>query len=268
MPVIHCRFSFKGASGGNTCRMPPNPVTLETENPMKILIAAILVYTACAFGLTIEQAEYFFDSDPGAGNGQPLTLVPGSVAAIDGSISLTGLTPGTHRLYVRCRDAGGTWSATQCAVVHRPPLAGTQVLAGAEYFLSSDPGEGLGTALRPADGVWDSARETIVDTLRGLPYGRTVIGFRCRDERGLWSATVLDTVLVVPVLTIQPGSAAGDIVLTWTAGRSGATTLVQRSVAASGPFATIATVTDTSYTDTGAATARPGGFYQVRVSGE
>ena len=52
------------------------------------------------------RAEYYFDTDPGVGNGTAMT-VNGSTVSANGSLS--GLF-GQHTLYVRVQDAAGNWS--------------------------------------------------------------------------------------------------------------------------------------------------------------
>jgi len=61
----------------------------------------------------IVQAEYFIDTDPGIGNGTPITITPGlNITDIPLSISTTGLSVGPHNFYVRSRSADGKWSLT------------------------------------------------------------------------------------------------------------------------------------------------------------
>lgn len=61
----------------------------------------------------IVQAEYFIDTDPGLGNGTPITITPGTnITDIPLSISTTALSVGPHNFYVRSRTADGKWSLT------------------------------------------------------------------------------------------------------------------------------------------------------------
>ncbi len=58
----------------------------------------------------IQQVEYFIDTDPGYGNGTPVTLPSaGSDLTIDFSVSLTGLIDGNHVLYIRAKDELNNW---------------------------------------------------------------------------------------------------------------------------------------------------------------
>lgn len=55
--------------------------------------------------------EYFFDTDPGAGNAAPVLFTPTpNVSSLIFSFNVCNLTAGAHRLYVRAKDALGRWS--------------------------------------------------------------------------------------------------------------------------------------------------------------
>ena len=59
----------------------------------------------------LEQAEYFYDTDPGTGNGIAMNSfsLADTITLTDTLPSAT-LTAGTHRLYVRVRDSMNVWS--------------------------------------------------------------------------------------------------------------------------------------------------------------
>ncbi|HUC80013.1 MAG TPA: hypothetical protein VMR70_03820, partial [Flavisolibacter sp.] len=55
----------------------------------------------------VVKAEYFFDTDPGPGNGSPVNLpVSADIANYSQSLPLNGtaLSNGIHRLYIRTMD--------------------------------------------------------------------------------------------------------------------------------------------------------------------
>lgn len=59
----------------------------------------------------IVAAEYYVDTDPGAGQGIPITLnTPGPIIDETLLIELSGVGSGTHRLGIRVQDANGAWS--------------------------------------------------------------------------------------------------------------------------------------------------------------
>lgn len=59
----------------------------------------------------IVAAEYFYDTDPGFGNGTPVTLVPtGNPDEFTVDLSTVNLTCGFYDFYIRVINADGTWS--------------------------------------------------------------------------------------------------------------------------------------------------------------
>ncbi len=58
----------------------------------------------------IDMVEYFFDSDPGIGNGNSISISPNSFNVNESIvIPSSGLSVGTHYLYMRARDTNGNW---------------------------------------------------------------------------------------------------------------------------------------------------------------
>ena len=101
-----------------------------------------------------------------------------------------------------------------CAV-----LAASEVpaaITGAEYFVDSDPGEGLATpiALVESNAPWCSLPEVAIPA--GLAPGLHEIGLRVCDTNGSWSVPLLRRFTVYPAdYTIEPAATnptSGDIV--------------------------------------------------------
>ena len=93
----------------------------------------------------LTQLEYFFDTDPGFGNGSSITVSPDlEIADLSQSMDLSTLTEGFHRLAVRSKDAEGRWSLTNWQYLYRAPDAPAD-LVKLEYFFETDPGFGNGT---------------------------------------------------------------------------------------------------------------------------
>src|SRR6185503_11795116 len=63
----------------------------------------------------VTKAEYFFDGDPGVGNGTPLNFQnPGFSVSQTFPITVpVSMTAGTHRLAIRVKDQAGHWSLFQ-----------------------------------------------------------------------------------------------------------------------------------------------------------
>lgn len=63
-----------------------------------------------ATNIEISELEYYFDQDPGPGNGNPITITQNDTIEITAPISLSGLTVGVHKLYIRGKDVNNHWS--------------------------------------------------------------------------------------------------------------------------------------------------------------
>jgi PKD repeat protein len=144
-------------------------------------------------GTTVQIAEYFFDVDPGIGNGQPIALNPGSLVSVSASIPQS-LSLGVHRLYVRFKS-DGAWSNLQKRMFFVQTPVSDEVVA-AEYYIDSDPGVGLGEPVAITSG-------SVVNTnfVVNNPYdqGTHAIFLRVKSANGNWSLlssqtyTVCDT---------------------------------------------------------------------------
>jgi hypothetical protein len=150
-----------------------------------------LPLTARAVTATVAGAEYFFDSDPGEGNGLPLAAKDGAFdeAREDintSGISTAGLKIGPHVLYLRMRDSDGHWSFTRAFHFR---ITGSVTITAAEYFIDTDPGDGLGSALAAKDGHFNSTVEAIATTginTASLSVGNHTLFVRERDSEGRW----------------------------------------------------------------------------------
>ncbi|MCL7451816.1 MAG: multicopper oxidase family protein [Anaerolineae bacterium] len=69
-------------------------------------------------------------------------------------------------------------------------------VVGAEWFVDADPGEGMGTPLEAADGVFDTPNEVLVGTVdvSAWPTGEYTFYARALDSLGFWGPTASATV--------------------------------------------------------------------------
>ncbi len=151
----------------------------------------------------LSEAEYFWNTDPGPGNGTPLIAFDGnfneSVEQVLGSnIALPGL--GSQRFSVRIRDSLSTWGPTFSTVVSVIDTSFVDLpgLSTAEYFWDNDPGQGLATPLLAFDGNFDEALEQLL-VAPNLPsaIGPHTFNARTRDDNGQWSSLFTTVVSVV-----------------------------------------------------------------------
>lgn len=141
----------------------------------------------------LKNREYFIDTDPGVGLGIGITTyntLPDSITETV-AIPATGLSVGYHIAYVRYRNNLGAWGIAEGNLFYvysnTPPIitVSTAIRKG-EYFIDTDPGVGLGTALSSFTQA-DSIVQNISVSVNGLSLGAHTIGIRYRDITGKWS---------------------------------------------------------------------------------
>lgn len=131
---------------------------------------------------SIVAAEYFFNADPGTGNGNEL-----AIAADEDSISFLGnivvptLPVGANYLYIRTMDSNGQWSLSERSVFDIK-----NSIVEAEYFFNTDPGFGNGSSLAISSNEDSIAFiGNIVTPI--LPAGDNFMFIRTKDALGVWS---------------------------------------------------------------------------------
>ena len=176
----------------------------------------------------ITQAEYFFDADPGNGNGTSLSVPSGSPSTFTATIPVTGLTPGFHFLTIRAKRADGIWGIFESRGFYISPiLATTGDIVAAEYFIDTDPGEDQGKPLtvNPAAAT---INQIFPIATSGISSGTHTLGFRVKDANGIWSSVETKTFTVLACTPPAAPTAAnisrcngGTVTLLATAGASG-----------------------------------------------
>ncbi|TAL59712.1 MAG: T9SS type A sorting domain-containing protein [Bacteroidetes bacterium] len=163
---------------------------------MKKFIAIILLFNLQAaicslhsFAQSIDSVEYFYDVDPGVGNGNVYVVATSDSITDSISFDFPGLTPGFHTLNFRVRDTNGTWSLYE----NRTFFLNDTIFeihasfdsSSAEYFFDTDPGVGSGTALKLTPG--DSIQDTTIAVAAGLAFGFHNLYVRIKDSNNVWS---------------------------------------------------------------------------------
>ena len=140
----------------------------------------------------IVKAEYFFDTDPGVGNGTAVspTLVTADTVDVTTNFNTTGLASGFHNLFIRSCNTNGKWSLYEGRnfyIYPNPPSTLQTQLVKAEYFFDTDPGVGNGTPVSPAFVTADTVDVTRNISASGLTLGNHNLFIRTKNQLGKWS---------------------------------------------------------------------------------
>ena len=179
----------------------------------------------------IYKTEYFFDTDPGPGNGTAFTLgSPGDPVTFTQSINTTGLEPGFHILFLRTRTRNG-WSLYEPVRFSIAPA-----IEETEYFFDTDPGVGNGTPFSTASP--SSFTETI--STATLAPGPHILVVRSKSFDGKWSLYqprdfIINTITAAEYFVdLDPGFGNG-IPLPFTPGQVTFNTTISTAPLADGP---------------------------------
>ena len=195
--------------------MSSNPTLIGSDNGIDIEINQ----TDCVNNIVkldvkpIAVIEYFIDTDPGAGNGTPLTTAGGLTVSENFQITLPTLAEGFHNLFIRSKDIDGNWGMYEGRVFYVQPEAlvlNSSPVVAAEYFFDTEPGIGNGTALASFTQGNPLSITTQVSTA-GLSEGFHNLFFRTKDSKGKWSMYEGRVVYIQPTIVstvIEPIVAA------------------------------------------------------------
>lgn len=137
----------------------------------------------------VTRVEYFFDNDPGYGQGTSIPVTPSvNITNLHHTIDLTSMAVGFHMLFVRAKDANGRWSMTEIRSFYKAPVYSPVVpqVVKAEYFIDNDPGFGGGTNIPVTPSVNITNLNFTVD-LTAVPAGCHMLFVRAKDAGGKWS---------------------------------------------------------------------------------
>ena len=79
---------------------------------LRTTCALLMLWSFVAYGQTVTEAEYFFNTDPGQGNGTDIPITSGEFIELT-NLNLPTSALGTgisHELYIRYRSDDGLWS--------------------------------------------------------------------------------------------------------------------------------------------------------------
>lgn len=167
-----------------------------------LILCVVFMGTVSAFSQGILQAEYFWDTDPGPGNGTAMTVSDGNFDEALEEVFSNGITlpaVGNHTFNVRMLDSLNTWGPLFTAVIsiESGVVAQAPSITAAEYYWDTDPGPGSGTAFLAFDGNYDEALESVfANGIPLLPTGLHTFNVRMRDSLTIWGP-VFTTVLSI-----------------------------------------------------------------------
>lgn len=152
---------------------------------------------------TITGGEYFFDTDPGVGNGLAFAISPDSAASANLLVDLSGVDLGPHFFYIRMRDSNGRWGNPTAHFIN--VLKNNAGIAAFEYAIDTDPGPGNGArvTITPTPDV-ETFFTIPLDTVAEGPH---TLYLRAQTDAGTWGHTeiipfgVCNLLPPVPALT-------------------------------------------------------------------
>lgn len=133
----------------------------------------------------IVSAEYFFDTDPGQGNGINIPITSGATTNFTVPVPTSSLSPGFHFLAIRTKGADGRWGIFESRGFYITS-ATTDVpnIIAAEYFIDTDPGIGNAESITPI-----AAGGTVTFTASipaSLTPGFHTLAIRTKRDDGTW----------------------------------------------------------------------------------
>lgn len=167
------------------------------------LICTIFLLTGYTFAQpAINRVEYFYDTDPGMGNGTNIPVTQGvNISNQTAAVNINNLSDGLHNLYIRSRTTNGKWSLTVTNAFVKMSLPTNNLVNKAEYFFDTDPGLGNGVNI-PVSSSANISNQAVSVNINNLPNGIHNLYLRSRSVGGRWSLTTsLVLVKLSPVNT-------------------------------------------------------------------
>lgn len=156
----------------------------------------LLLFAIGVTGQTINQIEYFYDVDPGYGNGQQLSFSSANNVQLNFTLDISSLSPGLHSMYVRAKDNFGNWSLFSKKNIFI--IAGnenTPNLTQVEYFWNTDPGYGNANQINITPGTNQDLSFNL--DLTNLPAGINSLYVRSKDAYNRWSLYTKKNIFVI-----------------------------------------------------------------------
>ncbi|HZY78287.1 MAG TPA: gliding motility-associated C-terminal domain-containing protein [Cyclobacteriaceae bacterium] len=188
------------------------------------VVLVVLLGASSVNAQNLAKAEYFFDTDPGQGNGTNLPVTPGASLNFTSNISVAGLTAGFHMLGLRVKQNGGIWSLFEARGFYITTASpNTTNISKAEYYIDSDPGQGNGTPITIPTGATSSFVFNVPTT--SLSAGFHFLAVRVRDLDKHWSILEARGFFITTATTNVPDLIAAEYFFDVDPGQGGGTSI-------------------------------------------
>jgi hypothetical protein len=158
-----------------------------------VILSATFQFTCATAQQNIDSLEYGIDNIAGFGQANKIPITPAPVVNnFSFNVNLTAISNGFHTLFLRTHSITtpanqGYWSETNYTWFYKQNPASSPVnIQKLEYFIDTDPGEGLATllAVTPAP---DISGISFSPNIGSLSNGFHVLFIRSLDANGIWS---------------------------------------------------------------------------------
>ncbi|KJD36466.1 hypothetical protein PW52_04745 [Tamlana sedimentorum] len=147
-----------------------------------VLCCGIFASSAQSIGI----AEYFFNNDPGIGNGNTLTVNNNSgILTQTFSIPTSELNEGHNSLYIRTQNSENKWSLYDRKNFYLVKILNANIVE-AEYFFNEDLGIGNGSSLTVNSNTGELT-QTFSIPITTLPVGFNSLYIRTKTSDNQWS---------------------------------------------------------------------------------
>lgn len=140
----------------------------------------------------VSQAEWFWGSDPGQGNGNTVLAFDGNFSDAFETLLQNGIncpSTGMNKFQIRIKDAQNTWGPVFSWIISCENLtqAENQKVAQAEWFWDVDPGQGNASPILAHDGNFSDAVESLFSSSLTPPTpGLHKFCVRIKDFQNNW----------------------------------------------------------------------------------
>lgn len=167
---------------------------------IKYICWVVLLFLLCPSTIysqaNINKVEYFFDTDPGFGNGISIPVTANAnITDQSYAVDISAITNGYHTLFIRSRDDSGRWSLTNFKQVFRASIGSSPnaQIVKAEYFFDADPGFGNATSITLSNSN-NIADAVVAIDLTAISTGFHSFFIRTKDANGVWSLTNMQSI--------------------------------------------------------------------------